>query len=136
MRSFGSDGAEVKTAPARVSVVPLVLGQRVQVAHQALQPLFDDMGVDLRGRDVGVAEQGLHDAQIRAVVQQVAGKGMAQHVRRHQPRRQAGGGRELLEVAGKMLPGQMAAFAERGKQPFRGRGVGLVLGLSASIAAR
>ena len=39
------------------------------------------MGIDLGGRDVGVTEQGLHDAQVRAVVQQMAGKGVAQHVR-------------------------------------------------------
>ena len=59
----------------------LLLRQRMQVAHQALQALLDHMGIDLRGRNIGVAEQRLHDAQIRAVVQQVAGKGVAQHVR-------------------------------------------------------
>jgi hypothetical protein len=49
---------------------------------QLLEPLAGDMGVDLRRRDVGVAEQQLHHAQVGAVVQQVGGEGMAQHVRR------------------------------------------------------
>ena len=44
----------------------------MQVAHQALQPLLDHMGIDLRRRDVGVAEQRLHDSQVRAVVQQMS----------------------------------------------------------------
>ena len=114
----------------------LFLRQRMQVAHQALQPLLDHMGVDLRGRDVGVAEQRLHDAQVGAVVQEMAGEGVTQHMRRDQPRRQAGGRRQFLQVARKMLPGQMSALAERGKQPFRGRGVFFFSGLSASIAAR
>ena len=49
---------------------------------QPSQPLLDDMGVDLRGRDVGVAEELLHRAQIGAVLQKMAGKGVAEHVRR------------------------------------------------------
>jgi len=42
----------------------LLLRQRMQVANQALQPLLDHMGIDLRGRDIGVAEQRLHDARM------------------------------------------------------------------------
>ena len=59
-----------------------------------------------------MAEQRLHDAQIGAVMQQMAGEGMTQHMRADQPRRDAGGRRQLLQVAREMLPGQMAAFAE------------------------
>jgi len=40
-----------------------------------------DVGVDLRGSDVGMAEKRLHDAEIGAVVQEVAGEGVAEHVR-------------------------------------------------------
>ena len=80
----------------------------MQVAHQALQPLLDYMGIDLRSRDIGVAEQRLHDAQIGAVMQEVAGEGVAQHVRGDQPRREARCGRQLLQVARKMLSGEMA----------------------------
>src|SRR2546430_2272190 len=43
--------------------------------------------------------------------------GVAQHMRAHQPRRETGGAGKLLEVAGKMLPRQMPALAERRKQP-------------------
>ena len=61
---FGGEDAEVKAPEAS-----LLLRQWMQVAHQALEPLLDHMGVDLRGRDVGMAQQRLHDAQIGAVVQ-------------------------------------------------------------------
>ena len=54
----------------------LFIPKRVQVPHQAFQPLLDDMGVDLRGRNIGMAEQGLHHPQIRAVVQEVTCEGM------------------------------------------------------------
>src|SRR6187399_1221766 len=36
--------------------VNLFIRKRMQVAHQALQALLDDMGVDLCRRDIGVAE--------------------------------------------------------------------------------
>src|SRR5579872_418282 len=97
----------------------LLLRQRMQIAHQTFQPLLDDMGVDLRRRNIGMAEQCLHDAQVGAVVQKVACKSMPQHVWRDQPRREARGGREFFQVARKMLPGQVAALAEGRKQPFR-----------------
>src|SRR6266849_5777230 len=54
-----------------------------------LQPLLDNVRVDLRCRNVGVAEHQLHRSQIRAALQQMRGKTMPQHVRsqRHaQPR--------------------------------------------------
>ncbi len=38
------------------------------------------MRVDLGGADVGMTEQFLHGTQVTAGFQQVAGKGMAQHV--------------------------------------------------------
>src|SRR6185295_10110615 len=113
---------ETKRKSRRVLWRSLFLRQRVQVAHQAFQPLLDHMGIDLGGRDVGMAEQRLYDAQVRAVMQQVAGKGMAQHVRRDQPRRQPRRRRQFLQVAGKVLPRQMSALAERGKQPLRADG--------------
>ena len=45
------------------------------------QPRAVDMGVDLRRRDVGMAEQRLQHAQVRAARQQVRRKGVAQDVR-------------------------------------------------------
>jgi hypothetical protein len=59
------------------------LSQGVMLLDKAPQSLLDDMGVDLGGRDVGVAEELLHRAQIRAVLQEMAGEGMTEHMRRH-----------------------------------------------------
>ena len=39
------------------------------------------MGVNLRGGNAGVAEQGLDGADVRAVLQEVGGKAMAQRMR-------------------------------------------------------
>src|SRR3546814_10511806 len=58
-------------------------GERMALLHQRLQALAQHVGVDLRGRDVGVAQHLLQRAQVGAVVQQMAGEGVAQHVRRH-----------------------------------------------------
>ena len=60
----------------------MYLSQRVMLLDKAPQPLLDDMGVDLCGRDVGVAKELLHRAQIRAVLQEMAGEGVAEHMRR------------------------------------------------------
>ncbi len=46
-----------------------------------LQPLARDVRVNLRGRDVRMAEQQLHDAQVGAVVQQVRRERVAQRMR-------------------------------------------------------
>ena len=54
----------------------------MMLLDQPPQALLDDMGVDLRGRDVGVAKQLLHRAQIGAPLQQMAGKSVAQDMRR------------------------------------------------------
>ena len=48
---------------------------------QLLEPLACHVRVDLRGRQVAVAKQHLHHAQVRAVVQQVSGEGVPQRVR-------------------------------------------------------
>ena len=44
---------------------------------ELLQPLACHMGVDLRGGNVGMAQQQLHHAQVCAMVEQVGGKGVA-----------------------------------------------------------
>ena len=51
--------------------------------HQAVAV---DLGIDLRGREAGVAEQLLDLAQIGARRQEVGGEGMAQRVRRRRLR--------------------------------------------------
>jgi len=54
---------------------------RVVLGVQALQSFAGDMGIDLRRRDVRMAEQQLHDTQVGAVVEQVRGEGMPEHMR-------------------------------------------------------
>ena len=54
-----------------------------------LQTFFDDVGINLRGRNIRVAQHHLHGAQVRAAIEQVRGKTVPQHMRRQrftQPR--------------------------------------------------
>ncbi len=44
------------------------------------QAVGGDVGVDLGGRDVSVAQQGLNHAQVGPAFQQVGGEGVAQDV--------------------------------------------------------
>ena len=48
--------------------------------HHLGQAVGGDVGVDLGGGDVGVAQQGLDDAQVGAAFQQMGGEGVAQDV--------------------------------------------------------
>ena len=81
----------------------------MMVVDQPHQPLLQHMRIDLRRRNVGVAEQLLHGAQVGAVLQQMAGEGMAQHVRRNLCRGDAGARGKRFQVAGEDLAGQVAA---------------------------
>ncbi len=49
---------------------------------QVLQALAGDVRIDLGGRQIAVTQEHLHHAQVRAVIEQVGCKGMAQGVRR------------------------------------------------------
>ena len=71
-------------------VTAAILAQpaRMVLRVQLLQPLARDVRVDRRRRDVGVAEQQLHDAQVGAVIEQMRRERMAQHVRRQATRRE------------------------------------------------
>ena len=42
-------------------------GQRMALAHQFAQALAGDMGINLRGRNVGVAKHLLHAAQTEVI---------------------------------------------------------------------
>ena len=53
----------------------------MKFVHHLLQAFVGNVGVDLRGGNVGVPQQCLHHAQIGAVVHQMRGKGVAQIVR-------------------------------------------------------
>jgi hypothetical protein len=43
-----------------------------------LDPLLGQMGVDLRGTNISVTQHLLHRTEIRAVLQQMGGEGMAE----------------------------------------------------------
>lgn len=54
---------------------------RVMFFVDIAQVLVGDMGVDLGGRDITVAEQGLDAADVGAIHQQVSGVAVAHSVR-------------------------------------------------------
>lgn len=60
----------------------LQLGSRMMLGVQLLETLARDMGVDLSGGEITMAEQHLYDAQIGPMVQQMGRKGVPQGVRR------------------------------------------------------
>src|SRR5918994_3188035 len=93
-----------------------LVGKRVMVVDQPHQPFLKHMGVDLRRRNVGVAEQLLHRAEIRAVLQEMAGKGVADHMRRYFRGGDAGAGGERLELTREHLARQMPALPSGGEQ--------------------
>ena len=49
---------------------------------QRFQSCARDVGINLRGRNIGVAKQQLDNSQIGAVIQQVRGERMTQSMRR------------------------------------------------------
>ena len=90
----------MRRAPVRADVrLDLASATRVVPLVQLPQPLTRDVGVDRRRRDVRVAQQHLHRAQVGAVVQQVRRKGVSQRVGR-QRRMDAGRLRVFWESLG------------------------------------
>lgn len=92
-------------------------GERVVVVDEALQAFFKDVGVDLRRRDIGVAEKLLDRAQIGAAVEEMAGERMAQDVRADALWSYACGGCHLLQFLGEALAGEMTLGARGGEKP-------------------
>src|SRR5581483_955548 len=82
------------------------------------EALFDHVGVDLRRRDVGMTQELLHGAQVGAALEQVAGEGVAQHVRRDARRLDPRRDRQRLELLTEALARQMLAPGRR-KEPSR-----------------
>src|ERR1039457_6839631 len=56
------------------------LGARMILAVDVPQTVGGDVGIDFGRADAGMAEQLLNDAQVRAVIEQMGGKAVAQHV--------------------------------------------------------
>lgn len=52
------------------------------VPDQSLQPLLQNMRVNLGRRNVGMTKQFLHDAQIRAIFEEVARECVTDNMRR------------------------------------------------------
>src|SRR5437879_4416823 len=86
---------------------------------QRLQPLAEHMGVDLRRRYIGVAEHLLDAAQIGAVIEEMAGEGVARPVRRDAPGVAAGEDREVLEELAAAPPREMALRTARREEEAR-----------------
>lgn len=75
------------------------LRPRVRFVVRRLQPFHRHVRVDLRGREAGVAEEGLDAAEVGAGVEQVGGEGVAEFVRAD-----AGGDAGVVEVALQQRP--------------------------------
>src|SRR5258706_5595908 len=93
------------------------LRQRMVLVHKLLQALVQDMSVYLRGGDVGMTEQRLHDAEVGAAGEKVCSEGVAQHMRRQLFGIEAGARGDDLEIAGESLAREMAAGAVGGEEP-------------------
>ncbi len=76
--------------------------------HHLGQAVGGDVGVDLGGGDVGVAQQGLDHAQVGAAFQQVGGEGVAQDVGADPGGVDAGVDRGLVQQLGEAARGQVA----------------------------
>ena len=98
--------------------------QRMVLVDQLLQPLVEHMRIDLRRRDVGMAEQRLHDAEIGAAGEEMRRESVPQHMRRdlsaYRARRAP---RLLFRSRAKACRVRWPARAVGGKQPLAGRPV-------------
>src|ERR1700750_2457844 len=66
-------GSGLARLPPSVNRPPPALGQRMVVLDQGAQLLRHDVRINLRRRNVGVAQHQLHAAQVRARLEQMAG---------------------------------------------------------------
>ena len=95
---------------------------RVERAIHALERRRRQVRVDLRGRDVGVAEHRLHRAQVGPALEQVAGERVAQHVRRHAPLEPGGGRRAAHDRPQRLARERTRRGGSRRVGPRRGAG--------------
>ena len=91
----------------------------MRFGHQGGQAAGGDVGIDLRGGDVGVAKHLLQGAQIGAAIQQVRGKGVAQNVRRDARRIDPGLDRGVLQELDEALARKVVAVAPLGEEAGR-----------------
>src|ERR1700742_1957987 len=60
--------------------VSSLVSQRMQIPHHRLGAFVEYVRIDLGRRNIGMAEQVLYDTKIGAVLQEMAGEGMAERV--------------------------------------------------------
>jgi len=81
------------------------------ILYQFAQTIFENMGIDFGGSDIGMAQQRLDRPQVGTIGQKMRGKGVAQGVRRD-----LGGGhparhRQFLDKHIKSVPRQVPGLA-------------------------
>ncbi|MNE92772.1 hypothetical protein D3C80_1905380 [compost metagenome] len=89
--------------PAVLILFFRLFGKRVMVLHEVVQPFFQNMCIDLCRGNVRMTQQFLDGAKVGAVGKQVAGEGVAQHMRRDRRHADAGARGQRFQVAGKDL---------------------------------
>ena len=80
------------------------------------QALAGDVRIDLRRRDIGMAQQGLHRAQIGPAFQQMGSEGVAKDVRADARRIDAGIDGGFVEQLPDTAPGQVPVDAARSEE--------------------
>src|SRR5262249_50864368 len=78
--SAGSPEEALRDDPVGWAVCRLLRSWMKPVVHLT-QPGLEHVGVDLRGREVGMAEHGLNGPQIGSALEQMRRERVAQHVR-------------------------------------------------------
>src|SRR5690606_7449509 len=78
---IGAAGYPLSPINPPCSIVCLALGAWMDVIVEPWQMLEIQVGIDLGGAEIGVAEQLLHRAQVAGGFEQVGGVGMAQLMR-------------------------------------------------------
>ena len=74
------------------------------------------MSIDFSGGNIGMSEQGLYRSQVRAIGQQMSGKGVAQGMRGYAVWCQTGLVGKSFNQSKKPVPREMAQFTMRWKQ--------------------
>lgn len=104
---------------------------------QLFQAFLQHVGVDLGRGNVGVAQQLLDGAQIGAPIEQMARKGMAEHVRADPLGIETSGERQLLQLHRHRLTAEVALSAPGRPKPLgyeHGGDVRVALGTDFKIA--
>src|SRR5258708_2719365 len=91
---------------------------------QRLEPLAEPIGIDLRPRRIALGRHLLGPCPVGALVEEMAGEGVAQHMRRDAPGIDAGEDGEVLEEWAAAPPRETALRTARWKEEARGLALG------------